>query len=415
MTHQSLPDWVGGVEIYTQGLAKALIAQGHPAEVFVCEPKAGGTPALITDVYDGVTVNRFLTPPRTETQQWLASFGEASIEAAFAQVLERFRPAVVHFQHLLGLPTELVAMTQRWHIPICLTLHDYWFLCANTKLLTNYNEQVCTGPRAWVNCGMCALAKLGLPGGAVAAPLLAPVFAFREWYVRRILPLAEVLIAPTDFVREKFIERGTPAEQIRVIASGIEPPPLSASPVPDQGPLRVAYVGGVARLKGVHVLIEAFQALPPDAQLRVAGDLARQPEYAHRLQQKARHPGVRFLGQQSRTELWHLLNWADIVVVPSVWYEVAPLIIYEAFAMRRPVVASRLGSLAGLVRHDVDGLLIPPGDSQAWGEALLDLARQRERLVAMQAAIRPVKTVVEHAQELVELYAQLAKRQSLTV
>jgi glycosyltransferase involved in cell wall biosynthesis len=410
VVHQSVPTWIGGVEIYTQALAKALIGRGHKVEIFVREDGNGG---MRSEEFDGVRVHRFWAPGRSEAQRWLATFGEAAAEAAFAHVLDQCRPDLVHFQHLLGLPAALFEAVMRRRLPAIVTLHDYWFICANTKLLTNYNERLCGGPRAWVNCGMCGLARMGAPWAApLVGPALAPVFALRDFRLRRILLQADALIAPTEFVRNMYLQHGAPPDRVVVIEYGIEPPPIQPTPLPRDGPLRVAYLGGVARLKGVHVLVEAFNAMPPDAQLRIAGDLTRQPAYVRDLQSMVRHSGVRFLGQQGRAGSWALLDWADVVAVPSIWYEVSPLVTHEAFAMRRPVVASNIGSLAGRVRDEVDGLLAPPGDGWAWGEILGHLARHRRRLLKLQSAIRPPKTAAQHADELESLYEHHIRKQA---
>jgi glycosyltransferase involved in cell wall biosynthesis len=60
----------------------------------------------------------------------------------------------------------------------------------------------------------------------------------------------------------------------------------------------------------------------------------------------------------------------DWVVVPSVWWENAPLVIEEARAAGRPVIVSGIGGLAEAVRHDIDGLHVPPGDAASLAETL---------------------------------------------
>ncbi len=60
----------------------------------------------------------------------------------------------------------------------------------------------------------------------------------------------------------------------------------------------------------------------------------------------------------------------DWVVMPSIWYENAPLVIQEAFQHRRPVIASGIGGMAEMVRDGVDGLHVRPGDPAALAAAL---------------------------------------------
>lgn len=405
--HQGLPRWVGGTELYVHQLATALQAMGHAAELFVRE---AGDPSLglRTEPHEGVTVHRFYTPPPSEAGRLLATFYHPGLTAGFAEVLGRFRPAVVHFHHLLGLPVELFWRALRAGLPTVLTLHDYWFVCANTKLLTNYDHTLCQGPRAWLNCARCGLARLNSPWAWPLTPAAAPVFMARDVVLRRVLRRADRLVAPSRFLRETYVRLGAPADRTVVAPTGIAPPPLAAPPARPPGGLRALYVGALLPLKGVHVLVEAFEALPPEATLWVAGDPNRDPAYAARLRALARHPGVVFLGPLDRAGVWRALDEADVVVVPSLWYENSPLVVQEARARGRPVVASRLGALAELVRDGVDGALTPPGDPAALGRLLAGLTP--ETLARWAANRPPVRTSAALAEDMARLYDQLVGR-----
>ncbi len=403
VVHQSLPRWVGGTELYAHQLAQALLARGHDVQVFVREDDGRG---LTHDRFEGITIHRIHTPPKNDRAKFQATFGDRDVERGFEHVLAHVQPDLVHFQHLLGMPAALFWRVIQAGLPTVITLHDYWFICANTKLLTNYHQRLCRGPRAWLNCALCGFARAGTVWAAPLAPAVAPVFAARDFRLRQILRRADCLIAPTEFVRQIYIEHGAPAARMLVVEHGIEPPPIVPPPLAPEAPLQAAYIGSVARLKGVDVLVAAFNALPPEARLWIAGDLTREPEYVRELRQMTSHPGIAYLGQIDRRQLWELLGRVDVVAVPSLWYEVSPLVVQEAFAMRRPVVASRLGSLATLVRDDVDGVLTPPGDIQAWSQVLLALARDRTRLMRLQNGIRPVKTLAQHVAEIEDVYAR---------
>jgi glycosyltransferase involved in cell wall biosynthesis len=209
-----------------------------------------------------------------------------------------------------------------------------------------------------------------------------------------------------------YLRHGAPAERTQVIGYGIELPSLPSAPLPATGPLRVVYVGSIGRLKGVHVLVEAFNALPPDAQLWIAGDLTRQPDYVQALRMRTRHPGVEYLGQLDRAATSQLMERADVVAVPSIWYEVMPLVIQEALARRRPVLTSRLGSMAGLIQDDVEGWLLPPDNPEAWAHALTTLAQNRSKLLQWQQNIRPVKSMAQHITEIESLYQRQLSLQS---
>lgn len=401
--HQSLPRWLGGAEVYAHQLAQALNQRGHESFLFTREE--GGSGLERTDV-DGVTLYRCHTAPMSDSHKLLSVFGHRRVEQAFAEVLAASRPEVVHFQHLLGLSPNLFWQSISAGLPTVLTMQDYWYVCANTKLLTNYSERLCDGPRLWLNCARCGTSKLGVSAQWLS-PLLAPVFAARDGVLRRILQRADVLIAPSQFLRDTYVRLGAPAGRTRVLAGGVHLPPTPPEAIREQGPLRVLFMGSMLPLKGLHILVEAFNALPPEAELAVAGDPERDPSYAQQLRALARHPGLRWLGPVARPEVWAWFNWADVVVVPSLWYENAPLVIQEALAMRRPVLTSRLGALSEWVRDEVDGALFPPGDVRSLSELLQRLATQREILLRWQANIRPIRTMHDLAVDMEGVYGDL--------
>src|SRR5258708_38613706 len=117
--------------------------------------------------------------------------------------------------------------------------------------------------------------------------------------------------------------------------------------------------------KGVHVLLKALTLLSPaqHIQAHLFGDLEQEPAYGQQLRALAAGQSeVHFHGRFGRDELAAVYSRFDVLVVPSLWYENNPLVIQEAFAAGRPVVASRLGGMAEFVTHGLNGLLFEPGD-----------------------------------------------------
>jgi glycosyltransferase involved in cell wall biosynthesis len=168
-----------------------------------------------------------------------------------------------------------------------------------------------------------------------------------------------------------------------------------------------AYIGGLSPQKGVHVLIEAFNGLPASARLTIAGDEHAFPEYCTDLRKQAKHPGIHFVGLLDRPGVWRTLAQADALVVPSLWYETASLIVQESFATRTPVIAADHGALAERVRHEIDGLLVPPGDTLALRSAMRRLMDDSCLLTRLRAGIQPVKGMEEHVEQLEAIYRQV--------
>lgn len=415
LVHQYPPEFVGGTELYTQALAGYQAQMGHQVALFYpSTAPEGAAPAGATPVpiqprtsADGVRVYGVPLGARSRAAVFAATFRQPALGQALAPVLAAEQPDLVHVQHLMGLPAGLVTQIQAAGIPYVVTLHDYWYPCANAQLVTNYDGTVCAGPRAWVNCGRCTLARAGHDWPWLA-PGLAPLLAYRAARLRRVLAGAAAIIAPTHFVRQTYAALGLPVARLVVVGHGLALPagfvPSTREPA-RPGMLHVVYVGSVAWQKGVHLLVEAANQLPHDGvRLTIYGSLDDFPDYVADLRARAAHPGIRFAGRIDRAALWAALAEADVLAVPSLWYETAALVIQEGFAAGLPVVASDLGALTERVRDGVDGLLLPAGDVAAWRDALRRLRDTPGLLDQLRAHIQPVRTIAEHVSEIEQVY-----------
>ena len=407
LVHQYPPEFVGGTELYTQTLARGLAGRGHPAAVFTRSyvPRAG---AHEWDDH-GVPVYAASAGAAGPTQRFLATFGESTLAAAFGQALDHFQPDLVHVQHLMGLPGATLDLLRARGLPYVVTLLDFWWFCANAQLVTNFDHTVCAGPAWWTNCTRCAVARSGTPLAWAAAPLLWPLLAQRGRRLHAGLAGAARCLATTEFVKQIYVGQGMPPDHVQVVTWGVDAPPdLPRRPAGDRrGPLQIAYIGGVAWQKGLHVLVDAVSRLPGECELWLAGDLEIDREYAQRLAAMA-GPGVHFLGRLGRDQVWELLAQVDVVAVPSLWYETFSLLAHEAYAAGAPVVASNLGVLAQVVHHEVDGLLVPTGDVAAWEATLHRLATSPELIAALRRQITPPLTVDQHVDRVLEVYEQVA-------
>ena len=411
LVHQYMPEYVGGTELYTRWLAEGLSALGHQASVFYRAPSDQLILSHRTDAHNvgvGSAGAGVVTPKR----RFLAIFGDSHLLTSFQKVLAEESPDLLHIQHLMGLPLSLIDELVRQNIPYIVTLHDYWWVCANAQLLTNYNQTVCDGPRAYWNCARCALARGGKLGLFPALPPLVGLLGWRNWLLRRALAAAARIIAPTRFVADWYAQHGVSAERMTVIPHGLPLPntlPVAGSDITAVGgrqstvSIRFAYIGGLSWQKGVHVLIEAFNDLGEGAELWIAGDESAEPDYVAQLRQSA-SKRVRFLGRLNREDVWQILANVDAIVMPSVWYESFSIIISEAFSMGVPVIASNIGALADRVQHEKDGLLTPPGDATAMRQTLQRFLDEPDLLAQLQQGIQPIQSIEDHAVEMETVY-----------
>jgi glycosyltransferase involved in cell wall biosynthesis len=151
-------------------------------------------------------------------------------------------------------------------------------------------------------------------------------------------------------------------------------PPDRSEEAPRARRDRFAFFGTIAAHKGVPVLLDAAARLR-DGEGRVAlhGGLrwagaGFRAAFAQAL--AAARPAAEHFGPYDRADVGALMRRADWVVVPSLWWENAPLVIEEARAAGRPVICSGIGGMAEKVRDGVDGLHFPAGDAAALAETL---------------------------------------------
>ncbi len=208
LVHQYLPEYVGGTELYTQAVANALVQAGHPAGVFYRRSVVGV--GVTQRVEHDVSVWAAWAGNVNPRGRYLAIFGDRPIEQAFERAVDDFRPDLVHVQHLMGLPAQLLRLLRQRNIPYIVTLHDYWWICANAQLLTNYGQRICAGPRLWLNCGRCVLARAGIGGLWPAAPALAPLLAARARLQRQALTQADAFDR-ADLVRTNLARSARPS------------------------------------------------------------------------------------------------------------------------------------------------------------------------------------------------------------
>ena len=411
VVHKFPPASMGGTEIYTLNLARELSRRGHDVFVFYRhdEPtnRRGDISWKERDGFTACRVSRaFDYASEHALAQFLDTFANPDVEVAFRIFLDKVRPDLVHFQHLMLLSYQLVGLAKQKGLPVLLTLHDYWFICGNSQLIWP-DARVCGG-RAWgLNCARCALTHVRSPLVQPLRPLVALLLQVRNGLVRQAALRADRLITPSHFAIKEYVKAGFPEDRFTHLENGIDAERIWRYPHRPtlDGCLRFSYLGSLAWQKGVHVLLEAFRGMPPEkALLRIYGDPTVFPEYTRRLRQLADPSNTTFGGRVPNEEVGRILAETDVLVVPSLWYENSPLVIQEAFAAKVPVLASRIGALSEKVQHGVSGLLVEPGDATSLRKAVRSLVEHPARIEGYREHIPHAATIEGHVDKLEWIY-----------
>lgn len=224
----------------------------------------------------------------------------------------------------------------------------------------------------------------------------------------------DLFISPSPFLKDILVEFGLPAERVLVSDNGLRTDLVMPFRRRSSEALRFGYVGTLAPHKGVHVLLEAFQGLAKhvrgrSAELRVHGNLTWFPDYVRRLRSLAVSDPVQFLGEFDHQDTREIYAGIDVLVVPSIWWENAPLTIREAILTGTPVIASDFGGMADCVHHGKNGLLFQVGDTADLRSKMMYLLEDPVRLEELREKVIPVKTVEQDAADMEQRYLELLR------
>jgi glycosyltransferase involved in cell wall biosynthesis len=373
-----------GSEVYTQGLSQALAAR-HEVHVFTRQENAFLPEYAVqreTDPSDPRITLHVINMARARD-----GYRHPGVDDAFAALLDRVRPEVVHVGHLNHLSTSLVFPARHRHIPVVLTLHDYWLMCPRGQFIQMYPRDPTDN---WAVCGgqddhKCAVRCYSRYFGGSPEHRDADTAYWTGWvgrrmaHVREVCEAVDVFIAPAMYLLRRFRDEfGIPEEKLVYLDYGFHLDRLKRRERAEGEPFTFGYIGTHIPAKGVDQLIRAFAEIDGAPLLRVWGR-DRGVETAGLKALALELPGsaggrVQWMGEYRNPDIVpEVFNRCDAIVVPSIWAENSPLVIHEALQARVPVITSDYGGMAEYVRHEENGLLFSHRDP-------LSLARQMQRL-----------------------------------
>lgn len=281
---------------------------------------------------------------------WNTIWSSASYRQV-AELIRKDQPDVAHFHNTFPLLSPSVYYAcHALRIPVVQTLHNYRLSCPSAIFQRDGKVcEACLGKRFAFPGVLHACYRGSRSQTAVAATMLA-VHSLRHTWQEQV----DAYIALTEFSRSKMIQAGLPPQAIYVKPNFVE-----ASHVePRRDGSYALFIGRLAPEKGVDTLLRAWSGVT-SIPLKVLGDGPLRPLVeGHAMQ----NPAIEYLGQQDRTSVLDHLCHARFLIFPSEWYESFPMAIVESFSAGTPVLTSRLGAQAELVRDGGTGVHFTPGD-----------------------------------------------------
>jgi len=243
------------------------------------------------------------------------------------------------------------------------------------------------GPSA--NVAMLASALSGIPFSfTLHGP--ADLYEPTTWQLREKIDRAAFVACISHFARSQAMYFSDPAQwsKLRIVHCGVLPELYARDTAKPHHGTRLIFVGRITAIKGLRVLLAAFtraHATRPGLHLTLVGD---GDDRTH-LERLAAPLGdaVQFAGYLSQEAVAEALCAADAMVLPS-FAEGLPVVLMEALASARPVIATQVAGVSELVEDGVNGFVVSPGDEEALADRIGRLADDPDLRVRMGLAGR---------------------------
>jgi len=431
----------GGAEAYALELHRHLVASGEVRSVFLAK---GGPPlAPAGRVHLGTYVAPVDDHPDEYfffTEEWIYdwTFGTIRYDKQpytkhFRAFLQAVQPDVVHFQHTMFFGYDILREVKNTcpDAAIVYTLHEFMPICHRQgQMLRKTDDTPCMqeSPR---RCNECF------------PEIDQQTFFLRKRFAQSHMSVVDRFIAPSEFLAQRYIDWGLPAEKVQVEEYGRTPPAGEAPIEPRRHRDRFGFFGQLTPFKGLQVVLEAIIELhggtsaqqdplltaleraagqpasepagadggAPRPHMRIHGaNLDLQPgQFQNRIAELLERAGdnATFIGAYDHDALASYMAEVDWVIIPSIWWENSPLVIQEAFHFGRPVIASDIGGMAEKVTNEVDGLHFRANDPTSLAATMRRAASDPDLWERLRGGIRPVYRMDEHAQRLSEIYEEL--------
>ncbi len=389
----------GGADKYYLDLCRLMELKGHQVIPFAMKEK-GNLPspysayfAPNTQYKDGSVIGKaknltnFVYSPAAKRQ--------------IAKLIKDTQPDIAHFQHVYHqLTTSVFEPLYEAGIPVVQGVHDYKLGCPRFMLFNTRTNQLCD--KCEGHKFFQAILNRCYDGSLLHSAIIAiegyynQLFKTYQRYVNRF-------IVSNNHMKGRLVRYGIDADKVAVVPNFVDVE--TYQPVYKHDGYFL-YFGRLSIEKGVEDLIRAMAHLK-DQRLIIVGngpDESRLRNIADNLSLN----NVEFLGPRWGDALQPILERAMCVVVPSVWHENSPMVIYQSFATGKPVIGSRQGGIPDLIDHNVNGLLFEATNVPQLAEQMHTIAKNPE-IYGRQARLKAEKEYTPniHYRRILQIYNDL--------
>jgi glycosyltransferase involved in cell wall biosynthesis len=352
----------GGAERVLLDEMELMKSKGHQTAIFACRH-----PANLESEYSGYFVDYIDYFNASLWDKANAAFKiiySREAYSKFIRLIDYFKPDVIHAHNIYAqLSASILDAAKKRGVKVVLTAHDYKLVCPSYLMLNHGAPcEKCLGGRFY----HCLTTKCHKDDRIASAIYTAESY-FNDWLGK--YESLQAVLCPSEFMRNK-LRAGVAEEKLKVVRN-----PVQAH---ETGPILTnegyfLYAGRLSKEKGVQTLLEVFRGL--DLPLVVAGTGPMEADLKSRA-----GTNVRFVGHQTGKTLARYYQGALACVVPSEWYENAPLAVLEPLGYGKPVIGADIGGIPELIQENINGWLFKafnPDDLKAKVRLAADLSKEK--------------------------------------
>lgn len=318
-------------------------------------------------------------------------------------LIKETNPDIVHLHNnYYHLSPSIINACKKNKIPVVMTLHDSRLFCPSATLRFK-DEKYCTNTYCLNNNPLHCLINQCKEKSFSKSFIVTLEFLFRR--LHKLYDYVDTFICPSDSLRQLLIKSGVDESRTCLLTNFLPDLLLKQKPVYENSNYFL-YVGRLSRAKGLDLLIKAMEVIP-EIKLHIVGT-GEDEDYLKSLAESINISNIEFKGFKEGSELQEEFENCIATILPSNWFENAPLSVLESFSFGKALLTSDVGGLPELVEDNVTGKVFSAGSISEIAQALtfsannLDLIKQMGKNARFKAETEYNQTL--HYQKLLQIY-----------
>jgi glycosyltransferase involved in cell wall biosynthesis len=409
-----------GTEVYVLQLANYLIARGESVQILISTSQHRQEYS-----YEDIPVHTFDIPEKPIAEELNGLIPPRGMES-FLEKVKAINPGIVHF-HSLGraINSFHIAEVKKLGYKTVFTAHLGSNICVKGDFL-KFNKEICDGKVVPTICLACSLHSRGVGSSIAKLSSVAVHFAIRlnnrllpssfhqalhrKQELERVKKNTDAIVAIAPWIYNVLHVNGID-ERVHLVEQAVDKLFLERKATNSKNSsvssIRLGFVGRMHPHKGFHLLRDALHSTKDSSwELKIATIPSKNENeyYLEMFKWASIHKQIEWTENQTRENIIGLLDNIDLLILPSVSNEMAPLVILEAHARQVPVLGSSYPAIADMIKDGHDGRLFKNGSVADLSMKLREIFHQPQILQQWSANIRIPRTFDDVGKDMLSIY-----------